>query len=227
MALAGGGSTDEIYEAVRERILSGALPPPAPVRQDALAQSLGVSKIPLREALVRLEQDGLLSLEKNRGFFVRSLDAAEAEEVFALRLKIEPECVALAALNATPEDQAAAHAALEALDQEVEAKGPRIGALHRAFHLALARPARRPVTAQMLERLHVLAERYVRKHLEPHGRRERAHAEHQILLDLWTRRDEPALVRATIAHIETTLADLRRQLASSTTGGGPDRLQTP
>ena len=124
MALAGGGSTDEIYEAVRERILSGALPPPAPVRQDALAQSLGVSKIPLREALVRLEQDGLLSLEKNRGFFVRPLDAEEAEEVFALRLKIEPECIALGALNATPEDQEAARAALEALDHEVEANAP-------------------------------------------------------------------------------------------------------
>jgi DNA-binding GntR family transcriptional regulator len=218
MAIAGGGSTDEIYEAVRERILSGALSPPAAVRQDALAQSLGVSKIPLREALARLEQDGLLSLEKNRGFFVRPLDAGEAEEVFALRLKIEPECVALAALNATPEEQAAARAALEALDREVEAKGPRIGALNRAFHLALARPARRPVTGQMLERLLVLSERYVRKHLEPRGREERAHAEHEILLDLWTRRAEAELARTTAVHIETTLADLRRQLASSPMG---------
>lgn len=218
MALAVGGSTDEIYEAVRERILSGALSPPAPVRQDALAQSLGVSKIPLREALVRLEQDGLLSLEKNRGFFVRPLDAAEVEEVFALRLKMEPECVALAALSATPEEQAAARAALEALDVEVEAKGPRIGALNRAFHLSLAKPARRPVTVQMLERLHVLSERYVRKHLEPQGRQERAHAEHEILLDLWTRRDEAGLRRATAEHIETTLTDLRRQLSSNANG---------
>jgi DNA-binding GntR family transcriptional regulator len=138
--------------------------------------------------------------------------------VFALRLKIEPECVALAALNATPEEQAAARAALEALDREVEAKGPRIGALNRAFHLALARPARRPVTGQMLERLLVLSERYVRKHLEPRGREERAHAEHEILLDLWTRRAEAELARTTAVHIETTLADLRRQLASSPMG---------
>lgn len=220
MALAGGGSTDEIYEAVRERILSGALSPPAPVRQDALAQSLGVSKIPLREALARLEQDGLLSLEKNRGFFVRPLDAAEAEEVFALRLKIEPDCVVLAALNATAEDHAAARAALVALDCEIEAKGTRIGVLNRAFHLMLARPARQPVTTQMLERLHVLSERYVRKHLEPQGREERAHGEHEMLLDLWTGRAETELARATAEHIETTLVDLRRQLASSTMGSG-------
>jgi DNA-binding GntR family transcriptional regulator len=135
--------------------------------------------------------------------------------VFALRLKIEPECVVAGALNATPEDQAAAQAALEALDVEVEAMGPRIGALNRAFHLALARPARRPVTAQMLERLHVLSERYVRKHLEPQGRDERAHAEHEVLLGLWTRRAEAELVRATADHIALTLADLRRQLAQT------------
>jgi DNA-binding GntR family transcriptional regulator len=222
MALAGGGSTDEIYEAVRERILSGALSPPASVRQDALAQSLGVSKIPLREALARLEKDGLLSLEKNRGFFVRPLDAREAEEVFALRLKIEPECVALAALNATPEEQAAARAALEALDREVEAGGPRIGALNRAFHLALAAPARRPVTMQLLERLLVLSERYVRTHFELQGRAERAHAEHEIVLDLWTRRAQAELAQATAVHIETTLADLRRQLGPSLSLGPTD-----
>ena len=141
---------------------------------------------------------------------------AEAEEAFALRLEDRVECVGLAALNATPEDQAAARAALEALDQEIEAQAPRIGALHRAFHLALARPAGRPVTAQMLERLHVLAERYVRKHLEPHGRRgTRPRRTRNPARPL----DPPrraALVRATTTHIETTLADLRRQLAQST-----------
>jgi DNA-binding GntR family transcriptional regulator len=140
--------------------------------------------------------------------------------VFALRLKIEPECVALAALNATPEEQAAARAALEALDREVEAGGPRIGALNRAFHLALAAPARRPVTMQLLERLLVLSERYVRTHFELQGRAERAHAEHEIVL--WTRRAQAELAQATAVHIETTLADLRRQLGPSLSLGPTD-----
>jgi DNA-binding GntR family transcriptional regulator len=206
-------STEEIYEAVREKILSGALCPPTPLRQDALAQSLGVSKIPLREALVRLEQDGLLSLERNRGFFVRPLAADEAEEVFALRLKIEPDCLALACRLATQKEQDEARRALKALDKEIDAHGPRVAALNRAFHLALARPARRPVTLALLERLHVLSDRYVRKHLEPAGRDAQAHDEHGLMLARWTARSEDDIRRSTIAHLESTLADLRDQLA--------------
>ena len=53
--------SEQAYQLMRERILTGSLPAGAPVRQDAVAEELGVSKIPLREALSRLEQDGLLS----------------------------------------------------------------------------------------------------------------------------------------------------------------------
>jgi DNA-binding GntR family transcriptional regulator len=213
MTLANAGFAEAIYEEVRERILSGQLAPPAPVRQDALAQQLGVSKIPLREALARLEQDGLLSSERNRGYFVRPLDAAEAEEIFALRLKIEPEVVAQASVLATEEEQEAARAALLALDREIEAHGLRVGVLNRAFHLALARPARQPITLQVLERLHVLSDRYVRKHLEPPGRETRADQEHHLVFEQWRSGDREAVARATAAHIEATLEDLRRQLA--------------
>ena len=212
MTVANSNFAEEIYEAVREWILSGALPAPAPVRQDTLARSLGVSKIPLREALARLEQDGLLASARNRGFFVRPLEAAEAEEIFALRLKIEPELMAQASACATPDDHAGAKAALEALEQEIAAQGTRTGALNRAFHLAMAQPAGRPLTLQMLERLHVLSERYVRKHLEPPGRDEHALREHRLLLARWLARDEAEINRSTAAHIEATLEDLRRQL---------------
>jgi DNA-binding GntR family transcriptional regulator len=213
MATTPSTSADEIYEAVREWILSGVLPAPTPVRQDALARALGISKIPLREALARLEQDGLLASARNRGFFVRPLAAAEAEEIYALRLKIEPELVAAAAARATSEEQAAATAALEALEREIEAQGARAGVLNRRFHLAMAQPADRPLTLQMLERLHVLSERYVRKHLEPPGRDEHAFREHRMLLALWMTRDADEIARATAAHIRATLEDLRRQLS--------------
>ena len=59
-----------------------------------MAESLGISKIPLREALARLEQHGLLISQVNRGYVVPALTATEAEELFALRLKIEPDAAA-------------------------------------------------------------------------------------------------------------------------------------
>jgi DNA-binding GntR family transcriptional regulator len=63
--------SEQTYEVVRLKILTGDMSPGTPVRQDAIAAELGVSKIPLREALSRLEQDGLLSSYPNRGYVVR------------------------------------------------------------------------------------------------------------------------------------------------------------
>ncbi len=59
--------SDRVFEAVREQILKGRLRNGEPIRQDALATALGISKIPLREALARLEQEGLLINHPNRG----------------------------------------------------------------------------------------------------------------------------------------------------------------
>jgi len=203
---------DQAFEVIRERILSARIPPLAPIRQDALAEDLGISKIPLREALARLEQHGLLRSYANRGFFVPALTTTEAEEVFALRLKIEPEAAARASLDANDAERDAATAALDALDAML-ATDPR-GAvlLNRAFHLALVRPGGREVTTQLVERLHVLAERYVHKHLEPAGRNTRAQHEHRELLQAWLARDVDAVTTQLAQHITTTLDDLRAQL---------------
>jgi len=203
---------DQAFEVIRERILSARIPPLAPIRQDALAEDLGISKIPLREALTRLEQHGLLRSYANRGFFVPALTTTEAEEVFALRLKIEPEAAARASLDANAAERDAAKAALDALDAML-ATDPR-GAvlLNRAFHLALVRPGGREVTTQLVERLHVLAERYVHKHLEPAGRNTRAQHEHRELLEVWLARDVERITTLLSQHIASTLDDLRAQL---------------
>ena len=206
--------SDQLVGLVRDRILSGKVPPNSPIRQDALANELGISKIPLREALTRLEQEGLVHSHTNRGFFVRDLSASEAEEVYALRLKLEPDAVAIASERATPEQHQAAKDTLATLYQVTDAGGEGVGAFNRAFHLALLRPSGQLITVNILERLHVLSERYVRKHLEPLGRDERANEEHREMLDAWLTRDLDALRKVTVAHIAKTLEDLRQQLQS-------------
>lgn len=204
--------SDQLVSLVRDRILSGKVPPNSPIRQEALASELGISKIPLREALTRLEQEGLVHSHTNRGFFVRELSASEAEEVYALRLKLEPDAVAMASERATPEAHEAAKQTLATLYEVTDAGGDGVGAFNRAFHLALLRPSGQLITINILERLHVLSERYVRKHLEPLGRDERANEEHRQMLDAWLARDLDRLREATVAHIAKTLEDLRQQL---------------
>lgn len=206
--------SDRLIETVRDRLLAGRPGPGEPVRQDTLAAELGVSKIPLREALARLEEEGLLRSELNRGWFVAPLSDAEAREVFALRLMLEPGTAAQAAVMAGDAEQAEAIAALASLDAAVAAHAAHVGALNRAFHLALVRPARRPLTVDILQKLHVISERYVRKHLEPQGRDARATGEHRALLEAWLARDRPTVAALLHAHVGQALDDLKRQLAT-------------
>lgn len=215
MSIVSRSLSDQAFEVIRERILSGEIPALAPIRQEALAEDLGISKIPLREALTRLEQSGLLRSLPNRGFFVPALSALEAEEVFALRLKLEPDAAADACLEADDAQRAAARAALAALEAVDGGDKAALATCNRGFHLLLVQSTRHQVTAQLVERLHLLADRYVHKHLEPEGRYRRADDEHQRLLDAWLARD-PARVRALLAaHLQLTLDDLRLQLAST------------
>lgn len=210
--------SEQLVDLVRDRILNGSVAPDRPIRQDALAAEMGVSKIPLREALARLEEEGLLASQANRGFTVRPLTATEAEEVYALRLKLEPEAIAIAARLADAAEQHAASDLLDQLDSLTDSRGDGAGAFNRAFHLALLRPAGRPVTFTILERLHVLSERYVRKHLEPLGRNERASEEHREMLQAWLERDERKIAALTLVHIGKTLDDLRLQLQTDSKG---------
>ncbi len=203
---------DQLADLLRERILAGQAEAGRPIRQDALAAELGVSKIPLREAMARLEREGLLRAEANRGWFVRPLSADEAREIYALRLKLEPDLAAAAAEIADETDRRAATAALDALERATSGHGANVGALNRAFHLSLARPARRPVTFDIVERLQILADRYVAKHLEPLGRDARANEEHRAMLDAWLKRDRAQVASLLRRHLQATLDDLERQL---------------
>lgn len=207
--------SDQLVSLVRERVLAGAVRPDQPIRQDALAAELGISKIPLREALARLEQEGLLRSHANRGFFVRALSREEAEEVYSVRMRLEPDTMAAGSTHATDAERKVASDIYDTLYQVTDQGGEGVGAFNRAFHLALLKPSRQPLTVSILERVHVLSERYVRKHLEPLGRDDRANEEHREILDAWLSRDLDGLRVLTERHIDKTMDDLRQQLGSA------------
>ncbi|HWQ85186.1 GntR family transcriptional regulator [Brevundimonas sp.] len=204
--------SDQVFAEARERILSGRLPADTPIRQDALALELGVSKIPLREALARLESDGLVVSHPNRGFIVRPLSRADAEDVFDLRLRIEPNACVLGALEADPAAHDGARTAFAALDAALRNGLADIGRRNREFHLALVRPSGRSVTIETVDRLLALSERYVRVHLGEHRRLDRASHEHETLLQAWLDRRPETVRREARSHIRATLVDLRAQL---------------
>lgn len=205
--------SERIFTVIRDRIARGEIEPGEPISQSGFAREFGVSRIPLREALFRLEQEGLLASEANKGFFLPQLSAVEAEEIFALRLKIEPDAIGRAAEVAGPADHAAVRQALSALAEAVVARSRAITTFSRAFHLALVQPGSTRITIRMVERLHVLSARYVRKHLEPVGRAQRMLTAHRKLATAWLAGDgDRAAARARECLVDT-LDGFRRQFA--------------
>ena len=203
----------QITARIREKILSGAYAPGSSLLQDAIAAEFGTSKIPVREALVQLRSEGLLDVYAHRGFQVRPVSAQELAEVFRLRLQIEPAAVAAGARCADEEDHIAAKSALNALNGALtRAELSRSGDLNAAFHLALIVPRRNPVTNDVLYRLHTLAQRYVRLHLQSAGRTQRANREHTALFDAWSHKQAKEAERLVRAHIEETRDELEAAL---------------
>jgi len=210
--------SERVFEIVREQIVNGSLPEDTPIRQDALASELGVSKIPLREALARLEQEGLLKSHANRGYFVQPMSSDQVDEIFALRLAIEPRAAAYAARRAKDEDRARATKAFDDLETAANTNLADVAMRNRDFHTALVRGGGKLLTTQLVERLAILAERYVIAHLQPAGRDARAHLEHRGLFDAWMARDGAQVEKRLKAHIQGTLTDLRTQFDAATVG---------
>ncbi|HTW38883.1 MAG TPA: GntR family transcriptional regulator [Steroidobacteraceae bacterium] len=208
--------TGQIVVRIREKILAGEYAPGAPLLQDSIAAEFGVSKIPVREALVQLRADGLVDIFAHRGFQVRPLSAEEVSEVFSLRLAIEPDAVGRGAKLARAEDIATAKSALAVLSASLAlGELSRSGDLNTAFHTALIVPSRQPVTAEALSRLHTMSQRYIRMHLKPRGRARRAAQEHTALFQAWSARRAREARNLAEAHIRETQDELAAALRAS------------
>ena len=110
------GVTSTIYDKLRSAIISGELAGGSPLRQAELGARYGVSKIPVREALRQLEVQGFVSLHPGRGAVVVPLSAEEAEEIYLMRIALEPILLARSTPNLTPLDYARADSTLHLVD---------------------------------------------------------------------------------------------------------------
>ncbi|ANN65995.1 GntR family transcriptional regulator [Bordetella bronchialis] len=210
-------TVDLVLDALRQQILSGQLRPGAPLRQEALAEELGVSRIPVREAIRRLEAEGLVSVHAHRGAYVCAISAADVIETFELRLQIEPWLFgeAIRAGGGTRLD--AARAALEATRHADAADWGRVNwRLHETLYL----PAGRDLAMTVLKQLHDRGDRYLRFQVVNLPLRQQAHAEHLQLIEYAEKGDVPAAVKALRAHIQVALEQVVDVVAGLTQHAG-------
>jgi DNA-binding GntR family transcriptional regulator len=149
---------DLIADALRADIQRGAVAPGDALRQEELAHRFGVSRLPVRDALLRLEAEGLVTVYPNRGAYVTALSAGEVREIYDLRILLEGDAIERAVPRVTPAHWRAIDAARAAAAEGAD--GPEWAALDRAFHLALYAPAGRPRQLALIESLRGTVDRY-------------------------------------------------------------------
>jgi DNA-binding GntR family transcriptional regulator len=150
-----------VIDEVRRSILDGSLPPGSPVSIADLSGRLNVSHIPVREALRRLEGEGLVELRRGRSAVVAPLSATDLADVFDLRALIEGDLMAAACKRYTDADLLGLQAAYDAIEVRPGDDSEAISQRHTDFHRLLVAPASTEWSGRVLEMLWQAGDRYM------------------------------------------------------------------
>jgi DNA-binding GntR family transcriptional regulator len=195
--------TQLVVETLREKILSGEIKAGQPLRQAALAEELNVSRIPVREALLQLEAEGLVTFEPHKGATATELNASQVDELFELRAMLEGDLLASSIPNLSSEKLAEATDILAKLNKALgkENAANTWSELNSSYHNCLYSGANRPQTQDLVNTLNKNADRYIRMHLLWAGGISKAESEHNELLDLCKERNVEKAVAVLKQHI--------------------------
>jgi DNA-binding GntR family transcriptional regulator len=206
-----GTAVDAVYEVLRRSILDGELPPGHRLRSDVLANELKVSRTPVREALRKLETEGLVDASRS-GLVVRQSSEEDLVEIFYLREALEGTAARLAAENATRAEIDELHALFEDMEA-VAARGDiaLVRKLTGEFHLLVCRASHNKRLIQSLQGLLDHVRQAQSSTLYMPGRPADALKEHRALLRAIAKRDPDLAETLARQHRRKTL-DLRRKM---------------
>jgi DNA-binding GntR family transcriptional regulator len=216
---------EAVYIETRSRILKGTLAPGSAVNQEALAADLGVSITPLREALRRLEMEGLIRLEAHRTMNITPLTSQELDEMYAIRTELDPFAAGLAAANVS-------EAQLEVIYRLARQKAATDPVLqlerNRGFHRAVYSSCGNTALINLLEQLWDRTDRYrlilIREELL---RRSTSQQDHIDLADALAARKANLAARLMRAHIERSHARIGRVMTARAADRGESPGQEP
>ena len=194
-----GNTPDYIADALRSAILQGRFKANQPLRQDQLAHELGVSKVPLREALVQLKAEGLVSFMPNRGAVVTELSAAEVDEIFTMRIALETKALERAIPLLRSADLIRAKGVLEILDDEEDRV--QWSELNWEFHATLYQASRMPRLLSTIQALHNNVARYLIIYLDRLSAQNISQQEHRNIFDSCQKKDIDTAVKQLAEHL--------------------------
>ncbi|WP_424630140.1 GntR family transcriptional regulator [Bradyrhizobium sp. SYSU BS000235] len=207
--------SETLYGRLRDGILSGDFPPGLVLRQEELSRRFGASRVPLREAMTRLEVEGLVVLRPRRGYAVLSLEPAEIREIFELRAVVEEHLAGIAAKTRTEKDVAAVQQSLSRMER-IAAKTPNQTDKwmdeNSEFHARLLGAAHRRHAGRFAGMLRDQVEPYIRVEIGLTKEVMQAEDEHRRMFDALRAGDAPRLRKLCRQHCENTASRLIKAL---------------
>jgi DNA-binding GntR family transcriptional regulator len=210
-----------VYDTIRDAILSGRYRPGQRLVADELAREMGVSRMPVREALHRLEATGLVTLTPHRGAVVNELSEGEIIEIYHIRAVLDGLATRLAAPHLAKPD----HERLDAILDEMAAAATRkdldqVLRINRDFHQIIWRAAHAPRLHSLLENLYDASQRFRHISVLLPGRLERLTQDHRRIAQALARGDVKKAERFAIEHHEGTALRLLRAMEKGKRDGG-------
>lgn len=205
--------SEEVYDYLRQELFAGRIEPGRWLREQEVAEALQVSRTPVREAIRRLAQEGLMVFSTNRGAQVRPISLTEAEEVYAIRDRLEGMAAGLAAKHATPLEVAGLREQLAFISELAE--DDFVGQIRadNEFHLSIATLSGNELLADMVQRLNdrVTRAKVITRDVNVTAL---ARAQHLLIVDAIARADEVAAEEAMRRHVQTNLEIVRERLVA-------------
>lgn len=208
------GAVEFAYGRVRRAILVGELAPGEILSQVRLAAEFGISRTPLREALNRLEVDGLITSDFNRRVRVSELDLDDVDQIYAIRMSLEPIGIRVTVGNCGDDEKLSLATSVALMDQAIEtADMDAFREHHRQFHLGLTSHAGARIV-RLLADLWDHSERYRLAYLHYDGinhdaaqieRLRTSQTEHTAILNAALAGDAERCASLEVAHLNRTL----------------------
>lgn len=192
-------------------LAAGALVPGQQLVQEDLAESLGVSRVPIRESLKILEGEGLVTYHPNRGYFVTELSAEDLVEVYRIREILEAEALAHAVLEVSDADIADIEAILDRVDNAAEHGDlPALTEANRAFHFAIIELSGKNRLSRIIRQLWDASDIYRTVYFRDPINRHRIRSEHLEIVRALKARDAQALIAAQKNHRDHAVASVNQ-----------------
>ena len=192
----------EVTHVLKKMILDGELVPGERLVEDRLAAEMGISRTPLREALHRLEQEGLLEKRRSGGYLLRPFDAHEVEDAVEIRALLESHAADLAARRATPEQVEQLRTNLAQFCEAGAASDvKRLVELNTEFHNILRAASGSPLLARMLDEIEGVVERIIRSLVSLQEAGEWSSGDHERIVAAIEKKDGNAAAAAMREHV--------------------------